>query len=145
MPFNLNYETPRPKPNVLFDRPPRSVVVCSVIVGLCLVVKILEPVLPSSRANEAKMAAARTDVEALSIAIKAFKEDLGRFPTNSEGLDVLVTPSTAGKPYINKVPKADPWGHRYIYHQPGSGGSDFDVISYGPDGLPGGGDDISNH
>jgi type II secretory pathway pseudopilin PulG len=39
-----------------------------------------------------------------------------------------------------KVPK-DPWGREYLYLSPGVHG-DYDIISYGADGAPGGqGDD----
>ena len=35
------------------------------------------------------------------------------------------------------MPK-DPWGNPYIYISPGSQGNDFDLLSYGADGAPGG-------
>lgn len=151
MPLKLNYETPQPRPNILFERPPRSVVWCSVIVGICLIGKILAPVLPSAHVNKARAAAARTDIAMLSTAIEAFKKDVGRYPTSAEGFDVLVTPPAAGAgkwqgPYMQRIPISDPWGRPYAYRPPRTtGGSDFDVISYGPDKMPGGGDDISNH
>ena len=105
----------------------------------------------SSRVNEARAAAARTNIEMLSTAIKAFKKDVGRYPTNSEEFDVLVTPPAAGVgkrqgPYVQRIPISDPWGRPYVRRPPRTaGGSDFDVISYGPDKTLGGGDDISNH
>ncbi len=50
-------------------------------------------------------------------------------------------------PYIKGglIPK-DPWGNDYIYKRPGEHG-EFDIISYGADGVPGGEDenaDIGN-
>jgi len=34
---------------------------------------------------------------------------------------------------------ADPWGHAYVYRQPGQGpGREFELFSYGRDGKPGG-------
>jgi general secretion pathway protein G len=35
------------------------------------------------------------------------------------------------------VPK-DPWGHPYVYVMPGAHNNDFDLMSYGKDGQPGG-------
>ena len=43
---------------------------------------------------------------------------------------------------INKVSK-DPWGKDYVLTCPGEHGS-IDVVSYGPDGEPGGDDDITS-
>ena len=34
--------------------------------------------------------------------------------------------------------KLDPWGHPYVYAQPGTHQNDFDLLSYGRDGKPGG-------
>jgi general secretion pathway protein G len=41
-------------------------------------------------------------------------------------------------PYLNKseLPK-DPWGRPYVYRSPGQHG-DYDLLSYGPDGVEGG-------
>jgi general secretion pathway protein G len=42
----------------------------------------------------------------------------------------------------------DPWGKPYIYRYPGAQGDDYDLLSYGKDGQPGGtGEDadLSNH
>ncbi|MFM1822338.1 MAG: type secretion system protein GspG [Planctomycetota bacterium] len=38
----------------------------------------------------------------------------------------------------------DPWGNAYILEVPGSNGRDFDVVSYGADGVPGGEDDSAD-
>ena len=46
---------------------------------------------------------------------------------------------------MESLPK-DPWGHDYIYHPPtgGDGGTQYSVISAGPDGQEGTADDIPN-
>jgi len=41
-------------------------------------------------------------------------------------------------PYLKKAVPLDPWGHPYVYGQPGSHGNDFDLESFGRDGQPGG-------
>ena len=43
-------------------------------------------------------------------------------------------------PYLQKQVPLDPWGKAYVYRAPGQGG-DFDLLSYGKDGQPGGEDD----
>jgi len=50
-------------------------------------------------------------------------------------------------PYLKKAVPLDPWGKAYVYRAPGEKG-DFDILSYGKDGQPGGSGenaDITNH
>lgn len=113
MPLKLNYETPQPRRKVLFE-PPRSLLWCSVMVGLGLIAPMCVPKLVS-HGPEAKIAAAQNDIMTLSTAIYAFDEDLGRFPTTSEGLDALFTKpsdSTANwhGPYLQSRLLHDPVG-----------------------------------
>ena len=90
----------------------------------------------------AQVKVARAQIDALDKALDQFRLDTGRYPTTEEGLQALVTqPSTdiqgwAG-PYLKKAVPADPWGRPYVYQQPGTH-SDFDLLSYGKDGRPGG-------
>ena len=45
---------------------------------------------------------------------------------------------------MSEIPK-DPWGNDFIYLYPGTqNAGKFDLMSYGPDGVQGGGDDIGN-
>ena len=41
-------------------------------------------------------------------------------------------------PYLSKALPADPWGHAYLYRQPGDAGRDYELVSYGKDGQRGG-------
>ena len=89
--------------------------------------------------SQVKVAAAQID--ALDKALDEFRLDMGRYPTSEEGLAVLsVAPNSEpgwGGPYLKKGVPVDPWGRPYVYQQPGSHG-DFDLLSYGKDGRPGG-------
>jgi general secretion pathway protein G len=53
-----------------------------------------------------------------------------------------VRPESAGNgwngPYLKKGIPPDPWGRPYLYRVPGSRGNDYDIISLGKDGQPGG-------
>jgi general secretion pathway protein G len=95
-----------------------------------------------SRAEEAKVTAARTDISNLMQQLKLYKLDNQRYPTAEQGLEALVHKPTAGsvppnwKPYIDKLPN-DPWGRPYQYVNPGVKG-EVDVFSYGADGQSGG-------
>ena len=90
--------------------------------------------------GKAKPKIAQTDIKNLEIALDMFYLDVGRYPSDEEGLKVLYQrpdniPNWAG-PYIKKAPK-DPWGRDYAYKFPGEHGT-YDLISYGADGQPGG-------
>ncbi len=98
------------------------------------------------RTDDARMAETRLQMMNLETALKLYKLDNGLYPTTDQGLDALVKkPETEPIPkkyrddgYLekNKIPK-DAWGNPYLYLSPGSHG-DFDIISYGSDGRPGG-------
>lgn len=94
---------------------------------------------------------AKAQIDALSKALDQYRLDVGRYPTTELGLDALVArPQNEPKwngPYLQKAPPPDPWGKPYLYKSPGDQG-DYDLISYGKDGQPGGDGenaDISNH
>jgi general secretion pathway protein G len=98
------------------------------------------------RPEEAKQVRAKMDIAALETALKLYKLDNGMYPGTEQGLLALVQrPESGAIPkkwrqggYLEKgkVPK-DPWGNDYVYLSPGLKG-DFDIISYGADGVPGG-------
>jgi type II secretion system protein G len=71
------------------------------------------------------IAAAKTDVANLSTAVDAFATDTGRYPTEAEGLDVLVTQPTGlsawNGPYLQQL-KTDPSARPYVYHLGGPNG-----------------------
>jgi len=116
-----------------------EVMVVLVILGV-LAALIVPNVL--ERADDARVTAARTDINNLMQALKLYRLDNQRYPTAEQGLDALVRkPSTTPvppnwKPYVDKLP-ADPWGKAYQYLNPGVKG-EIDVFSYGADGQPGG-------
>ena len=94
------------------------------------------------RADDARVTAARTDVNNLMQALKLYKLDNQRYPSAEQGLEALRARPTVGvpppnwKPYLDKLPN-DPWGRPYQYLNPGVKG-EIDVFSYGADGQPGG-------
>jgi len=94
------------------------------------------------RADDARVAAARVDVNNLTQALKLYRLDNQRYPTADQGLRALVQRPdkppvpTNWKAYVDKLPN-DPWGQPYVYLNPGVNG-EIDVMSYGADGQPGG-------
>ncbi len=88
----------------------------------------------------ANQKAAKTQIEMLGQALDAFRLDVGRYPSTSEGLNALVTnPGVEGwnGPYLKKGLPNDPWKKPYQYESPGQHG-DYDLSSLGADGAPGG-------
>jgi general secretion pathway protein G len=92
--------------------------------------------------DDARMTAARTDINTVMQGLKRYKLDNQRFPSTEQGLDALIKKPTANpvppnwKPYLDKLP-SDPWGKPYQYLSPGVRG-EIDVFSLGADGQPGG-------
>ena len=116
-----------------------------VIVILGILASLIAPRL-IGRTDDAKHLKARLDISNLETALKLYKLDSGTYPDTEQGLEALVKKPESGKippkwragGYLEKgsVP-SDPWGHAYVYLSPGNHG-DFDIISYGSDGIPGG-------
>lgn len=98
------------------------------------------------RGEEAKITAAKVQIRVLEDSLHQFEVENGFYPDTEQGLDSLVREPSVGRPaarwrqggYLEKsaVPK-DPWGNPYVYLSPGNHG-DFDLLSYGADGEPGG-------
>ena len=116
-----------------------EIMVVVVIIGILAVLVVPRVV---GRTDEARAVAARHDISQVMGALKLYRIDNGRYPTNEQGLAALVTrpqgqpvPSN-WKQYLDRLPK-DPWGNNYQYLNPGVRG-EIDVFTLGADGQPGG-------
>ena len=115
------------------------VVILGILAGL-IVPRIMD------RPEQAKRTKARIQIESISTALKLYQLDNGFYPSTEQGLEALVEKPDTGrtpnhwrqKGYLEKgrVP-LDPWENPFIFISPGENG-DFDIISYGPDGVAGG-------
>jgi general secretion pathway protein G len=116
-----------------------ELMVVLVIIGI-LAALIVPNVL--NRADDARITAAKTDINNIVQALKLYRLDNQRYPSAEQGLQALVSKPTAGaipsnwKPYLDKLPN-DPWGRAYQYLNPGIKG-EIDVMSLGADGQAGG-------
>ena len=94
------------------------------------------------RTDDARAVAAKQDIAAVMGALKLYRLDNGRYPSNEQGLPALVAkPQSTPVPnnwkqYLDRIPK-DPWGNVYLYLNPGVRG-EIDVFSLGADAQPGG-------
>jgi general secretion pathway protein G len=94
-----------------------------------------------SQIGKSEVKVAKAQMDAFEKAIEQYRIDVGRFPTTEQGLNSLYAkpnnePKWAG-PYLKKPPPPDPWGNPFQYKSPGEAG-DFDLLSLGKDGRPGG-------
>jgi general secretion pathway protein G len=95
-----------------------------------------------SQLGRSEVKVARAQIEGLSKALDLYRLEVGHYPNSEQGLQALVVaPSGEARwtgPYLQKAVPQDPWGHAYIYRQPGENGGEYDLLSMGKDGQPGG-------
>lgn len=109
-----------------------------VIVILGMLVALVGPRL-IGQTDKAKVQTAKTQIANFSMALKLYKLDFGTYPKSGAGLKALIENGRENFLEQDSIP-ADPWGNPYIYVSPGSSGHDFEIVSYGQDGVPGGSD-----
>ena len=94
-----------------------------------------------SQVGKSEVKLARAQIDALEKALDQYRLDTGHYPAQEQGLAALITKPTNelkwDGPYLKKNVPGDPWGNAYVYRIPGEHG-DFDLLSYGKDGQPGG-------
>jgi len=118
-----------------------EIMVVVVIIGLLAAV-----ILPNvfGRVEDARVAKAKSDIQAIETALTLYKLDNYKFPSTDLGLSALAT-----KPndptvrnwreggYLQRTSK-DPWGNPYQYVSPGTHGGEYDLYSLGADSQEGG-------
>lgn len=116
-----------------------------VIVILGILAGIVAPRI-IGRTDDARVVEAKMQIKNFETALKLFKMDNGFYPSTEQGLEALISKPTTGRipenyregGYLDKKKiTPDPWGNPYVYISPGLQG-DYDIISYGADGKPGG-------
>lgn len=98
--------------------------------------------------GSSRVQAAKVQVQNLVSSLELFYLDVGRYPTEAEGLNALVAPAPSAPgwngPYLRKAEALrDPWGNAYLYRNPGRMGR-IDVFSLGSDGAEGGSGDAQD-
>jgi general secretion pathway protein G len=115
-----------------------EMIVVLVIIGLLM--GLVGPRL-FHQADRAKLQTAQTQVKMLRGALETMKLDIGRYPTDQEGLELLrqkpqdpsIAPLWHG-PYLDGSVPVDPWGHPYVYSAQASKDQAFSLYSLGPPG-----------
>ncbi|MBF0408430.1 MAG: type II secretion system major pseudopilin GspG [Candidatus Riflebacteria bacterium] len=116
-----------------------------VLVILGLLAGVVLPIM-MGRTEDARRQTAEIQIRSLENALNLYYADNGFYPTTAQGLAALAEKSSAEPipkkwkgPYLEKgiIPK-DPWDNEYVYISPGIHQKEFDILSYGKDGVQGG-------
>lgn len=136
---------PRPRPNARTRSGGFTLlemIVVLVIIGL--IMGLIGPRL-FGQADKAKVQSAETQVRMLKGALQTMRLDIGRFPTEEEGLALLVErpgdsrlASRWAGPYLDGGVPQDPWGYPYQYSPEPTSDQPLTLYSTGADGKPGG-------
>lgn len=94
-----------------------------------------------SQIGKSEVQVAKAQIEAFEKALDLYRLDARRYPTTEQGLQALIArPANEANwngPYLKKAIPLDPWGRAYAFRSPGQK-SDYELLSYGRDGKPGG-------
>ena len=93
--------------------------------------------------GKAKSDVAKVQMDNIAGSLNLFNLDIGRYPTNNEGLSALIKkpsnmPQWSGPYLTNDMIPNDPWNRPYMYTQPGTNGKPYQLKSLGADGAIGG-------
>lgn len=134
-------------PSLPRPQKPRGFTLLELLVVLVVLGLLAGIVAPKyfTQLGKSEVKVARAQIEGLAKALDLYRLDTGHYPNTEQGLKALVTrPGEApkwGGPYLQKGVPLDPWGRDYVYVAPGEN-SEYDLLSLGKDGQPGGeGDD----
>lgn len=116
-----------------------------VIVVISLLAGLVGP-LVFRNVGDAKVSAAKAQIELLGLALDQYRLDNDYYPSTAQGLAALRDAPTGEPaarnwrgPYLRKAVPLDPWGRPYLYVSPGlQNPTSYDLLSYGRDGQPGG-------
>jgi general secretion pathway protein G len=118
-----------------------EVIVIVVILGI--IAAVIAPRL-LGRVAESKRSVAASNAAALATAMKTFIVDCGMPESGASIMILWERPGNVSErdwkgPYVdNPEQLRDPWGNLYVLRVPGQKNVDFDIVSYGKDGQPGG-------
>lgn len=114
---------------------------------------VLVNLIPKQEESDIKLT--QVQIDQFESAMKHFKLDMKRYPTEEEGLTVLWNKDQIQDedeslhwtgPYLEMPSPKDTWGSAWIYRSPSeTEGFEYDIVSLGPDRQEQSDDDITNH
>jgi general secretion pathway protein G len=112
-----------------------------IILGLLMAVAAVNFL---GQTDKARVTTTKANLKTLHYAVAQFKMDTGQFPTEDEGLEVLVEAPADVQNYepggyldSTEIP-LDAWDNEFIYQRYPESGKPYVIISYGADGEEGG-------
>ena len=132
-------------------RNPRTgLTLLEIMVVLAIIVLVAGLAAPRLMDNfgRAKSQTAQIGLANLKSALQLYYIDVGRYPTEAEGLGALISAPAAASdwrgPYLDGPEGlVDPWDRDYLYRYPVQDGG-FEILTLGRDGQPGGGREDSD-
>ncbi|MGF1605621.1 MAG: type II secretion system major pseudopilin GspG [Rhodothalassiaceae bacterium] len=122
-----------------------SLVEILVVIAIIAVLATLVGPRLFNQLDRGKAVTAKTQVRMLRTSLDTLRLDLGRYPTEQEGLQLLVEPPSDPQlrsvwfgPYLDGQLPTDPWGYPYRYRPPESSNDVAEVFSLGADNQEGG-------
>ena len=93
------------------------------------------------KVGSSKQKAAKAQIALFETTLDTYRLDVGKYPSTQQGFQALRAKPEGvdgwDGPYLAKEVPLDPWGRAYVYECPGQHG-DYDILSLGADGSPGG-------
>lgn len=119
-----------------------EIIVVVIIIGV--LAAVIAPRL-LGRVGQSKQATAASGAATLATAMSLYANDMGGLPEPGATVEVLLNrPADADEaswkgPYVQSAQALlDPWGNMYVLRIPGEVNVDYDIVSFGKDGQPGG-------
>ncbi len=109
------------------------------VVAMIAILAGVVAVSTKGKTEKARVAAAKTELNAITAALDTYEIDLGDYPPTLEGLITSTGDEAWDGPYLKKMP-TDPWQQPYNYSV---SGGDYTVSSSGKDKASGSEDDVT--
>jgi general secretion pathway protein G len=126
----------------------RGFTLIELLVTIAIIATLAAIIAPSlfSNVGDAKLSAAKSQVQIIALALDAYRVDNDEYPTTEQGIQALrAIPATGDAPanwrgpYLRQVIPLDPWGRPYVFISPGvANPNGYDLYTLGKDGQPGG-------
>lgn len=131
------------RPGLFRMRPGYSLM--EVLIAVAIIALLAALIAPRlfGQLDSSQVTATRTQIRMIETALDTMRLDVGRYPTEEEGLAMLVTPPADlidvwNGPYLDGGLPRDPWGTPFQYRPASSLSRRGVVYSFGADGQPGG-------